>query len=59
MASTITDARVVGIEATVEQAEASEGMRAARNCMLDEMPGLVCGLVTLAYIVISLAGLAF
>ncbi|MGH7864140.1 MAG: hypothetical protein ACREQB_04065 [Candidatus Binataceae bacterium] len=58
MASTITDARVISAQGTVEQREVSEGMRSARNCMLDEMPGFVCGLVTVAYIVISLARLA-
>lgn len=59
MASTITDARIIATEGTIQQPEVSEGMRSARNCLLNEMPGLAAAIVTLAYIVHSFARLAF
>ena len=58
MATTINDARAIGTVATVEQTEVSDGMRLARYCMLDEMSGLVFGVLTVAWIVLSLIGLA-
>jgi hypothetical protein len=58
MATTINDARAIGVVATVEQTEVSDGMRLARYCTLDEMSGLVFGVLTLMWIVMSLTGLA-
>ena len=57
MASTTNEARVLPIEETIEQSEVSDAMRLARYCALDELPGLVFGVMTVAYIVLSLAGL--
>lgn len=54
----INKAPVITPEAMVEQVEVSEGMRIARNCTLNEMPGLVFGIMTVVYIVAALAGLA-
>lgn len=59
MASTINEQLVISTPATVEQAEVSEGLRIARYRTLEELPGLVFGVMTIAYIVISLASLAF
>ena len=42
---------------TVEQTEMSDGVRFARYRTLEELPGLIFGLMTVAYIVLSLAGL--
>jgi hypothetical protein len=56
--STLNDTQAMNTPSTVEQTEMSDGMRFARYRMLDELPGLIFGLMTLAYIVLSLAGLA-
>ena len=58
MASTINEQLVVSAQATVEQTEVSEGLRIARYSALEELPGLVFGVMTVAYIVLSLAKLA-
>jgi hypothetical protein len=58
MATTLGDARAIGAVATVQQTEVSDGMRLARYCILDEMSGLIFGVVTVAWIVLSLTGLA-
>ena len=58
MASMLNDAQAISTVATVRQTEVSDGMRLARYCILDEMPGLVFGIVTVAYIALSLIGLA-
>lgn len=67
MASTLNDTRVVstpaavdrteGAEALVEQTEASEGLRIARFCSLEEFLGLVFGVMTVCWIVGSMAKL--
>jgi hypothetical protein len=58
MASTINEQLLIGTPATVEQAEVGEGLRIARYRALEEFPGLVFGVITVAYIVLSLAKLA-
>lgn len=58
MASTLNDARAISTPATIEQTEISDGMRIARYCALDELPGLIFGIVTVVYIILSLTGLA-
>jgi hypothetical protein len=57
MDSTLNDAQAISTP-VVEQAEVSDGTQFARNCMLDELPGLVFGIMTVTYIVLSLTGLA-
>jgi hypothetical protein len=57
MASMLNQEEVLRTSETVEQSAPSEGMRLARVCALDEVPGLVFGLMTLGYIIQSLAGL--
>ena len=59
MASMLNEAEVSSemTSETVEQTELSEGARLARYCALDELPGLIFGLMTLGYIILSLAGL--
>jgi hypothetical protein len=37
-----------------EETQVSEGTRFAQNFLLDEIPGLIFGLLTVAYIVTSL-----
>jgi len=58
MATTLNDARTIGAAARVEQTEVSDGLRLARYCILDQMSGLVFGVLTVTWIVLSLAGLA-
>jgi hypothetical protein len=58
MDSTINEQLVINTPATVEQAELSEGLRIARYRALEELPGLVFGVMTVAYIVMSFAKLA-
>jgi len=57
MASMLNQAEVLRASETVEQTAPSERLRLARACALDEVPGLVFGLLTLGYIIQSLAGL--
>jgi hypothetical protein len=58
MASTIDEQLVISAPATVEQTELSEGLRIARYRTLEEFPGLVFGVMTVVYIVMSFAKLA-
>jgi hypothetical protein len=58
MASTLNDTRVTGTTATVERTEPSEYLRIARFCALEEILGLVFGVMTVGWIVMSLASLA-
>jgi hypothetical protein len=58
MASTINRELAIRKPATAEQTEVSEGLRIARFCGLEELPGLVFGVMTVAYLVVSLAKLA-
>ena len=58
MASTINEQLVISTPATVVQTELSEGLRIARYRTLEELPGLVFGVMTVAYIVMSFAKLA-
>jgi hypothetical protein len=57
MASTLNDAQAIRIP-TAEQAEVSDRMRFEPYRMLEELPGLIFGIMTIDYIVISLARLA-
>ena len=57
MASTINEQLVNNTPTTVEQTEVFEGLRIARYCALEECIGLVFGVITVAYIVLSFAGL--
>lgn len=57
MNATINEAKLTGITKSAET-ESSEGIRYAQNSLLNELPGLVFGLITLGYIVSSLLALA-
>ncbi len=58
MAASINQTRVIEAPWTaVEQPEVSDGRRLARFCLLEELPGLIFGVMTVAYIVLSLAAL--
>jgi hypothetical protein len=62
MASDLFDARVVSTpEVAVERTELTsgltEGLRLARYCALEEFVGLAFCVITVAYIVMSFAGL--
>ena len=58
MAPRFNDAQAIGAMATVEQTEVSDGMRLAGYCILDETSGLVFGVLTVTWILVSLTGLA-
>jgi len=58
MFSTLNEAQAVDTAQTVEMTEMSNGVRFARYRTLEELPGLIFGLMTVAYIVLSLAQLA-
>ena len=59
MDSMVEQTGVVSTPATLTEAEVSEGLRIARYCTLEELPGLVFGVMTVAYIIISLGSLIF
>ena len=58
MFSTLNETQAVDTVQTVEMTEMSNGVRFARYRTLEELPGLIFGLMTVAYIVLSLAQLA-
>ena len=57
MSSMVDEVRVLSAPAGATVTEVSEGLRIARYCMLDELPGLIFGVLTVAYIVFSMASL--
>ena len=56
MASTINEGMVISTPA-VNETKDNEGLRIAHYRTLEELPGLVFGVLTLAYIVLSLTKL--
>jgi hypothetical protein len=58
MFSTLNETQAVDTVQTVEMTEMSNGVRFARYRTVEELPGLIFGLMTVAYIVLSLARLA-
>ena len=58
MASTIDEQLVISTPTTVAQAEVTEGLRIARYRALEELPGLIFGVMTVVYIIMSFAKLA-
>ena len=58
MFSTLNETQALDTAQTVEQTEMSDGVRFARYRTLEELPGLTFGLMTVVYIVLSLAWLA-
>ena len=58
MNATTNEARLAGIGAVIEKAPTSEATRLAQYNMLNEMPGAIFGIITVAYIFSSLLGLA-
>jgi len=58
MFSSFDEAHAINAQSQVQQSEMSDGVRFARYRMLEELPGLVFGLMALAYVALSLAGLA-
>jgi hypothetical protein len=57
MFSTLNETQAVDTAQTVELTEMSDGIRFARYRTLEELPGLVFGLMTVVYVVTSFAGL--
>jgi hypothetical protein len=59
MAATINGTRTIDTAAPValQESEVSDATRIARYCTLEELPGLIFGVMTVGYIVLSLAGL--
>lgn len=59
MAATISQTRTIDTAPPValEETEVSDAMRIARYCTLEELPGLIFGVMTVGYIVLSLTGL--
>lgn len=58
MFSTLDETQAVDTAQTVELTEMSDSVRFARYRTLEELPGLTFGLMTVAYIILSLAQLA-
>ena len=60
MAATINETRAIDEvpPVGVEETEVSDATRIARYSTLEELPGLIFGVMTVGYIVLSLAGLA-
>ncbi|HEV2170767.1 MAG TPA: hypothetical protein VGR40_07455, partial [Candidatus Binatus sp.] len=54
----ITTQKLAGFAATNETTETSNGTRLAQYSMLNEIPGAIFGIITIAYIVGSLLALA-
>ena len=58
MGSMVNDAQAISTPTTTEQSQVSAGMRFAHYCALEEMVGLIFGVMTVAYILMSLTELA-
>ena len=60
MNANINETRVIDAvpPMAVEETQVSDATRIARYCTLEELPGLIFGVMTVGYIVLSLAGLA-
>lgn len=58
MNTATNQATLTGINTTTETGPVSAGMRLAQYSMLNELPGVVFGLITVAYIFGSLLSLA-
>lgn len=58
MASMLNNAKAISTTATVEQTEVPGELRIARYCALDELPGAVFAVMTVVWIVLSMAKLA-
>jgi hypothetical protein len=58
MNATTTEARLTGFGAANEKAPTSDATRLAQYNMLNEMPGAIFGIITIAYIFSSLLSLA-
>ena len=59
MNEVLNESVVVGEQTPIESGETSEGLIAARYRTLEELPGLVFGIMTVVWIVLSLARLSF
>ena len=57
MASTIYDVRAITIPALQEPGKSAMALRLARFCAFEEYLGLIFGVMTAAYIVMSLGAL--
>ena len=57
MASMLNDVRTINTSATIDQIEGLTGLRLARFCALEDSLGLIFGVMTVAYIVLSLFAL--
>ena len=58
MNATTNEARLEGFAAAERQAASTDAVRFAQYAWLNELPGVVFGLITVAYIVTSLLALA-
>lgn len=58
MNASTTEARLAGIAAINEAGDVSDATRLAQYNMLNEIPGAIFGVITVAYIVASLLALA-
>jgi hypothetical protein len=57
-ATTTANGSKVGLNQVVEQVESTAAVRAAQSVLLSELPGMTFAFLTLAYVVLSLVGLA-
>ncbi|MDO8433131.1 MAG: hypothetical protein Q7S58_12045 [Candidatus Binatus sp.] len=57
MNATINEAGISGIGRIIEATPPSDAVRLAQYNMLNEMPGVIFGVITVAYIVSSLISL--
>ena len=57
MALILEQTEVVHARESVDQAQVREAIRLARYCALEELPGLIFGILTISYIVLSLTSL--
>jgi hypothetical protein len=58
MNATTNEARLQGFVAVESQAASTDAVRVAQYAWLNELPGIVFGLITVVYIVTSLLALA-
>ena len=57
MFSTLNETQAIETPSTLAQTEISDGVRFAHYLTLEELPGLIFGLMTVVYVVLSLVRL--
>jgi hypothetical protein len=57
MTTNVAEARFTEVSASISEPANSDGLACAQGCLLDELPGVVLGVITVWYLASSLLAL--